>query len=160
MNNNKSGLFFVGSVVIFLVLFGIITMVLNNMNNVAKNVTAPASMEPEVVEERIKPVAEVEIGEPPAVQAPPAETTETASAGGVGEQIVSSVCATCHAAGLMQSPKLGSASDWAPRIDKGIETLYDHAINGFKAMPARGGNPDLSDEDVKAAVDFMVSGAQ
>lgn len=160
MNNNKSGKFLVGSIVIFLVLFGVALMVLNNMKDVAKNVTAPASMEPDVVEERIKPVAEVEVGEPPAVEAPPAETTDTASTGGPGEQIVSSVCAACHAAGLMQSPKLGSADDWAPRIEKGIETLYDHAINGFKAMPARGGKPDLSDEDVKAAVDFMVSEAQ
>lgn len=160
MNNKKSGQFFIGSLVIFMVLFGVVLVVLNNMENVAKNVTAPESMEPEAVEERIKPIAQVEIGEPPAVEAPPAEATDTGGAGGPGEQIVSSVCATCHAAGLMQSPKLGSADEWAPRIEKGIETLYDHAINGFKTMPARGGNPDLSDDDVKAAVDYMVSQAQ
>jgi cytochrome c5 len=60
----------------------------------------------------------------------------------------------------MQSPKLGSADDWAPRIEKGIETLYDHAINGFNMMPAKGGRADLSDDDIKAAVDFMVSNAK
>lgn len=159
MNNHKSGKFFVGSIVAFLVLFGIALLILSNMRGVAKDVTAPASMEPEVVEERIQPIAEVNIGEPPAVEAPPAET-ETASAGGPGEQIVTSVCAACHGTGLMQSPKLGDAADWAPRIEKGIETLYDHAINGFNMMPAKGGRADLTDEEVKAAVDHMVSQAQ
>jgi cytochrome c5 len=159
VNNNKSGKFFVGSLVIFLVLFGIVLMVLSNMKDVAKNVTAPASMDAEAVAERIQPVAEVNVGEPPVVEAPAVEATED-TAGGVGEQIVTSVCAACHAAGLMQSPKLGSADDWAPRIEKGIETLYNHAINGFNMMPAKGGRADLSDDDIKAAVDFMVSGAQ
>ena len=159
MNNNKSGKFFVGSLVIFLVLFGVISMILSNMKDVAKNVTAPASMEAEAIAERIQPVAEVNVGEPPVVEAPAVVATED-SAGGAGEQIVTSVCAACHAAGLMQSPKLGSADDWAPRIEKGIETLYTHAINGFNMMPAKGGRADLSDDDIKAAVDFMVSGAQ
>lgn len=156
MNKNKSGTFLVGSLVTFAILFGIVLLILDSMEDVAKNATPPASMEPEVVQERIEPVAEVTVGEPPAVEAPPAET-DTASSGGVGEQIVSSVCASCHAAGLMQSPKLGSADDWAPRIDKGIETLYDHAINGFNMMPAKGGRADLTDEEVKAAVDYMVA---
>ncbi len=159
MNNNKSGKFFVGSLVIFLVLFGVISMVLSNMKDVAKNVTAPASMDAEAIAERIQPVAEVNVGEPPVVEAPAVDTSEN-TAGGAGEQIVTSVCAACHAAGLMQSPKLGSADDWAPRIAKGIETLYTHAINGFNMMPAKGGRADLSDDDIKAAVDFMVSGAQ
>ncbi len=159
MNNNKSGKFFVGSVVIFLVLFGLALVILNNMKQVGKNATAPESMEPEAVEERIQPVAEVNVGEPPAVEAPPAETEE-ASTGGPGEQIVTSVCATCHAAGLMQSPKLGNAGDWAPRIEKGIETLYTHAIDGFNMMPAKGGRSDLTDDEVKAAVDYMLSEVQ
>jgi cytochrome c5 len=159
VNNNKSGKFFVGSLVIFLVLFGVVSMVLSNMKDVAKNVTAPASMDAEAIAERIQPVAEVNVGEPPVVEAPAVATAED-TAGGAGEQIVTSVCAACHAAGLMQSPKLGSADDWAPRIEKGIETLYTHAINGFNMMPAKGGRADLSDDDIKAAVDFMVSGAQ
>lgn len=159
MNNNKSGKFFVGSVVIFLVLFGVVLMVLSNMQDVAKNVTAPASMDAEAVAERIKPVAEVNVGEPPVVEAPAAEPVAD-TAGGPGEQIVTAVCAACHAAGLMQSPKLGSVDDWAPRIEKGIETLYDHAINGFNMMPAKGGRADLSDDEIKAAVDHMIAGAQ
>lgn len=159
MNNNKSGKFFVGSLVTFLVLFGIVLVILSNMRDIGKNVTAPESMEPEVVEDRIKPVAEVEVGEPPQVVAPAVEA-DTDSTGGAGQNIVTTVCAACHGAGLMGSPKLGNADDWAPRIDKGIDTLHDHAINGFNMMPARGGNPNLTDEEVMAAVDYMVSQAQ
>ncbi|WP_438971309.1 c-type cytochrome [Methylophaga sp.] len=159
MDNNKSGQFFIGSIVTFALLFGLVLIILNNMENVAKNVTAPEKMDAETVAERIKPVAEVTVGEPPAVQAP-VESEADASAGGPGEKIVTQVCAACHAAGLMQSPKLASASDWAPRIEKGIETLYKHAIEGFKMMPAKGGRSDLSDGEIKAAVDYMVQEAQ
>lgn len=161
MNNKKSGQFFVGSLVIFLVLFGVVLVVLNNMENVAKNVTAPESMEPEAVEERIKPIAQVEIGEPPAVEAPAADAAETGGAGSSGEQVFSSVCIACHATnGLPTAPSLGNAKEWAPRIEKGMDTLYQHAINGFNTMPARGGNANLTDEEVQAAVDYMVSQAQ
>lgn len=73
-----------------------------------------------------------------------------------GEQIVKSICKRCHAFGMMRAPKLGSERDWAPRIEKGKDVLYDHALNGFNKMPARG-DRDLSDEQVKAAVDYMIS---
>ncbi len=51
---------------------------------------------------------------------------------------------------------LGSVDDWASRIEKGSETLYDHAINGFNAMPAMGLCSDCSDEEIQATVDYMV----
>lgn len=159
MNQNKSGKFFVGSLVTFAILYGIIQIILTNATAVGKSMVTPESMAPEAVVERIKPVAEVTVGEPPAVEAPAVEETTTA-ASGPGETIVNQVCATCHGSGLMSSPKLGNAGDWSPRIEKGIDTLYDHALNGFNMMPARGGRPDLSDDDVKAAVDYMVSQAQ
>ncbi|WP_273152618.1 c-type cytochrome [Methylophaga thiooxydans] len=159
MNSNTSGRFFVGSLVTFALLFGLVLIIFNSMQDVTKNVTEPEKMDAETVESRIKPVAEVTVGEPPVVEAP--VVTETAdTAGGVGEQLVTQVCAACHGAGLMQSPKLGNVSDWAPRIEKGIETLYKHAIEGFNMMPAKGGRADLSDDDIKAAVDYMVQQAQ
>ena len=73
-----------------------------------------------------------------------------------GESIYKAICATCHDAGLVGAPRTGTA-DWAAREAKGRATLYDHAINGFNAMPARGGSPDLSDEEVKNAVDFILA---
>ncbi|MGS0468737.1 c-type cytochrome [Cobetia marina] len=62
----------------------------------------------------------------------------------------------CHTTGAAGAPRLGEAGDWEARLAKGDETLYTHAIEGFNAMPAKGGNPALSDEEVKAAVDYLL----
>ncbi len=153
MASQKSGKFFVGSIVTFLIVFGVVKIILSNMQDVAKHVVAPESMAAEDVAERIKPVAEVYIGEAPVVAAAPV-VEETV---GGGAQIVTQVCAVCHATGMMSSPKLGDADGWAPRIEKGVDVLYESAINGLNMMPARGGRPDLSDDDVKAAVDHMIA---
>ena len=75
-----------------------------------------------------------------------------------GKTVYNAVCQTCHASGLLGSPILGDAGAWGPRIAKGTETLYTHAINGFNAMPAKGG-ADIPDEEVQSAVDYMVSEA-
>lgn len=75
-----------------------------------------------------------------------------------GKAVYSAVCQTCHATGLLGSPKLGDAGAWGPRIAKGKDTLYTHAINGFNAMPAKGG-ADIPDEEVQSAVDYMVDEA-
>ncbi len=65
----------------------------------------------------------------------------------------------CHAAGVAGAPKPGNKEEWAPRIAQGKDTMYKHALEGFTGdkgmMPARGGNTSLTDEQVKAAVDFM-----
>lgn len=72
-----------------------------------------------------------------------------------GASIYKAVCHTCHEAGLVGAPKFGNAGDWAARIAKGKDTLYHNAINGFNAMPAKGG-ADILDEEVQNAVDYMV----
>lgn len=151
MSSQNSDKFFVGSIIVFLIVFGLENVLLSTMQSVAKNVVTPASMTAEDVAERIKPVADVYVGEAPvAVAAAPVASVS-------GEDIVAQVCAMCHSTGMMSSPKLGKTSDWAPRMEAGIETLYSNAINGLNMMPARGGRPDLSDDDVKAAVDHMLS---
>ncbi|MDR9436704.1 MAG: c-type cytochrome [Thiohalophilus sp.] len=76
-----------------------------------------------------------------------------------GQNTYQQACFACHGTGAAGAPKL-EKSAWADRLSKGKETLYNHAINGFNAMPAKGGRADLSDADVKAAVDFMVSEVQ
>ena len=73
-----------------------------------------------------------------------------------GKAVYDAVCHTCHATGLLGSPALGDAGAWGPRAAKGKDTLYNHAINGFNAMPAKGG-ADIPDEEVQNAVDYMVS---
>ena len=78
-----------------------------------------------------------------------------------GEEVYTSSCAACHDAGIAGAPKTGDAAAWSARIAQGNDTLYSHAIQGYQGsagfMPAKGGNAALSDDNVKAAVDYMVS---
>ncbi len=84
-------------------------------------------------------------------------------AGGVlaasGKAVYDKTCALCHAAGVAGAPKPGNAADWNPRIAAGGPArLYKSALEGTpKGMPAKGGNPQLTDAEVRAAVDYMVS---
>jgi len=72
-----------------------------------------------------------------------------------GEAVYGGICMACHEAGVAGAPVRGDAAAWEPRLAKGMDTLYDHAINGFNAMPPKGGNPSLSDDEIKAAVIYM-----
>ncbi len=78
----------------------------------------------------------------------------------LGKGVYGKTCAMCHAAGVAGAPKPGDKADWGPRIAQGKDTLYKHAIEGFTGakglMPAKGAAPNLTDAEVKAAVDFMV----
>lgn len=118
-----------------------------------------------LTEERIKPVADVYTAEDG--PAPIKEATEVAVAEAApvqaaafdgsldGEMIYNTVCAACHATGVAAAPKPGSP-EMAQRAEKGLEALMQTALNGLNAMPARGGRPDLSDEQVQAVVEFMI----
>ena len=82
-----------------------------------------------------------------------------ASGGGSrsGEEIYNSKCTACHATGAAGAPKTGVADDWADRIAKGVDTLYTSAISGLNGMPPKGLCMDCSDEEMKAAVDYMLA---
>ncbi|MBY0579934.1 MAG: c-type cytochrome [Burkholderiales bacterium] len=77
-----------------------------------------------------------------------------------GEQVFKSVCAMCHASGMMGAPKFGDKKAWEPRIAQGDATLLQHALAGIRKMPARGGKASLTDGEVKAAVEYMVAHAK
>ena len=72
-------------------------------------------------------------------------------------QLYTKNCKVCHAQGINGAPIFGNAKMWGPRIEKGIPTLTEHAINGFGLMPAKGGKTELSDEEVSTIVEYMVS---
>jgi cytochrome c5 len=113
------------------------------------------------VAQRIRLVGSVcLVGQPCAeeVVAAPA-ATETAVARS-GEEVYNAACMACHSAGVMGAPVTGDKGQWGARIAQGKETLYQHSINGFNAMPAKGGCASCSDDDIKAAVDFLVAKAQ
>lgn len=102
----------------------------------------------------------------PAAAAPaeaPAAAPVASADNAAGKSVYNKTCALCHGAGVAGAPKVGDKADWGPRIAQGKDTLYKHAIEGFTGakgmMPARGGGAGLSDDDVKAAVDFMADKA-
>ena len=78
-----------------------------------------------------------------------------------GKAVYEANCQSCHGAGIMGAPKTGDNDAWSARIEQGMETLISKSITGFTGekfmMPAKGGNPDLSDAEVGDAVAYMVS---
>ena len=74
-----------------------------------------------------------------------------------GGEVYKAVCAACHDSGAAGAPKLGDAAAWTARIGQGYDTLVKHALEGIRAMPAKGGNPDLDDVEVARAVVFMAN---
>jgi cytochrome c5 len=72
-----------------------------------------------------------------------------------GATVYKTVCSACHATGVAGSPKADDKAAWAPRLAQGKDALYASAMNGKNAMPKRGGAADLSDAELKAAVDYL-----
>ncbi len=124
---------------------------------------APESaMTPQAIAARIAPVGRVEFTETalaPAAAAAPASAEPTAAKAGPpdGKHIYSTVCFACHATGAAGSPKFGDKAAWAPRLALGLDTLVKVAMTGKGAMPPKGGNPSLTEADIRAAVEYMVS---
>lgn len=126
--------------------------------------------DPEVlaaVEERIVPVGRVllmgdeELAAAAAAAVARPEPVETAR---TGPQVYNLACITCHGTGISGAPRMGDAAAWAPRIEKGMETLNMHALQGYQGdagfMPAKGGFTMLSDQEVIDAVQYMVEQSQ
>lgn len=90
-------------------------------------------------------------------QLPAAQEAAPAAAGIDGEKVYKSSCFTCHDVGIANSPKSGDKAAWKQRTTGGMDALYANALNGKGAMPAKGGNPTLSDAEIKAAVDWMIT---
>lgn len=106
------------------------------------------SLGEEAVAARLRPVAEegftlVDANAPKVLQA--------------GDAVYTAVCAACHSAGVAGAPKVGAAGDWTARLAQGYDTLVKHAIEGIRAMPAKGGNPDLDNLEVERAVVYMAN---
>lgn len=111
------------------------------------------------IEERLEPVGSVCMaGEDCAGAASATASADDSSGPRDAAQIYSSGCAACHDAGVSGAPVMGDADAWAARLEeKGKESLYDHAINGFNAMPAKGMCSDCSDEEIEITVDYMLA---
>ncbi len=158
-------------VLAFVVPLAIIYMIIQLVMGTGKR-DDPA-MRDKAVAERIQPVGSVEVGKEPspllAAPAPAAAPAAPVAAptGAVaavpagdtakGKSVYDASCTACHGAGVAGAPKLGDTTAWAPRLKAGADAMVASAIKGKNAMPPKGGNLALSDADVKAAVDYMVS---
>ncbi|CAG0951655.1 Cytochrome c-555 [Methylophilaceae bacterium] len=134
-------------------------------NEAGARFNPPAAAAPVEEEAVAAPIEETAVAK--AAPAPAAEeksspaaavaTEPVASIGKAGEQTFQAVCAMCHNSGLMGAPKVGDKAGWAPRIAQGKDTLIQHGIKGIRMMPAKGGNPGLSDDEVAQAVIYMAN---
>jgi cytochrome c5 len=131
------------------------------------------AMSPEAVAKRLAPVAKLAIdpNAPPPAAAPaaavpvasvtiPPAAAKTAAAGANGKDVYTKTCSACHAMGVAGAPKFGDKAAWGPRLKEGIDHLLGVALKGQGAMPPKGGNPALSDADVKAAIEYMAAAAK
>ena len=110
----------------------------------------PNAMTPEAVAARIQPVGRVEIA---------ARGGGGAAGAKSGEEVVKSVCTTCHQTGVANAPKIGDKAAWAPHIQHGLQDMIATALKGKGAMPPKGGNPSLTDDEVARAVVYMANQA-
>jgi len=113
------------------------------------------------VAERIRPVAQVNLASAETPREPVENAAAAPTTSRSGQQVFESTCTACHGAGIAGAPKLGDKTQWAKHIAKGRDALYASAVNGVQGsagvMPPKGGNPGLSNAEVRAAVDYMVA---
>ena len=102
------------------------------------------AMSEKAIAERMQPVGFVAVADSGA-----AKSLQT------GEAVYAAACSACHATGVAGAPRTGDVAAWAPRFKQGFDLLVKHAVDGFKAMPAKGGNPSLDAIEVARAVAFM-----
>lgn len=130
----------------FIVPIAIIILLVTYVTGAKREGAGASSMTPEAVAERLRPVGSVVV----------------ASTGGgagralqSGEAVYTLACSACHTPGIAGAPKTGDAGAWKPRLAQGFDTLVKHAVEGFKAMPAKGGNASLDPVEVARAVAYM-----
>jgi cytochrome c5 len=115
------------------------------------------------IAERLKPVGEVkvyagtQVAATAVAAAAPTTGAPATGAADLGKTTYDAACAVCHTAGIAGAPKTGDKAGWSSRVSQAKETLYLSALKGKGVMPAKGGNPGLADEAVKAAVDYLIS---
>jgi len=139
------------------------------MSNLTQDPDTNSSVEYQrSVADRIRPFGqvympgeEIDTGKPLVVLAAHSEPVATTMS---GPQVYNEACIVCHATGIGGAPTIGDEVAWQPRVAKGNDTLYLNAIEGYigstGSMPQKGGRLDLSDDEVRRAVDYMVSELQ
>lgn len=156
MNNHEDR----ESVKVFAGLFGGLIALVVILFGLARLVVSGANLNPpggsQTVAERMQPVGKVTVAS--SVMDTVIQPAQAAAAN--GKAVFDQTCTACHGPGIAGAPKFGDKAAWKHHIAKGLPVLYKHAEEGFHGssgyMPARGGNPSLSNAQVEAAVRYMV----
>jgi len=109
---------------------------------------------PEQIVERIKASGQLCRAGDPCVTAGTVFSASAMPRGGM--EVYQGFCFACHTTGASNSPILGDMAAWAPRIEKGMDVLYESTFNGINLMPARGTCNNCTDDELRAAVDYML----
>ncbi|MEO1889161.1 MAG: c-type cytochrome [Cycloclasticus sp.] len=160
MSEDKQILNDIGKVIGLLIAVAVVISVIA-ITLVGDEIISGAKFQEKKVLDRIKPLGVVATTAAEAKEASPMVEAVSVEKGPMtAEQIYNTACMACHTTGAAGAPKTGDVAAWAPRIAQGADVLFEHATKGFKGMPPRGGSPQLSDEDITAAIDFMVANSQ
>lgn len=111
------------------------------------------SLEEDAIEKRLIPEGKVHIDRDANAAAPVAKTLSADA----GKKRYEYTCKMCHDAGVAGAPKITDKEHWQPRLAEGMETLVQHALHGYKAMPPKGGCMTCDDEEIKKTVEYMMS---
>ncbi|HET6545186.1 MAG TPA: c-type cytochrome [Rhodanobacteraceae bacterium] len=154
----------IGALMLIAILLGVLAAHIYGNNPPPQN---PGQQQ--VIDQRLAPVGAVFAGDTGrAAMLAAQEAAKKAAASQVayggtldGKTIFGNLCQTCHTTGAAGAPKITDKTAWGPRVAEGLETLIQHAIDGYtgpdgNVMPPRGGNPALTDAQVKATVQWMV----
>ena len=106
--------------------------------------------------DRTKPSGKINLQSNPSIE-PKSKPIVTASKKLSGKEVYDAACMSCHASGAAGAPMIGNKDQWSDRLSKGKEVLYSSAVNGIGVMPAKGGIATLSNDEVKSAVDYLIS---
>ncbi|MFI0398919.1 MAG: cytochrome c-550 PedF [Thiolinea sp.] len=89
----------------------------------------------------------------------PSTNTPASTVARTGEEVFNTVCTACHTAGILNAPKIDDKAAWEPRAAKGLQGLLAASINGLNQMPAKGGNPSLTEQELSDAITYMLGKA-
>lgn len=151
------------AVLVLLVLFAFFAYFVASA--IGENAFQARQSSPQAVLDRIAPAAQVRVGEPgetvaaakpaeePAAEPEPAPAVADA---GSGAEVYNNACMACHATGAANAPKVGDKEAWQPRAEQGMDILIQSAIKGKGAMPPKGGYPNLTEDQIKGAIRYML----
>lgn len=130
----------------------VVAMLLAFAMGTASAAMMPQDMSDEAIAERIKAIGKVKL-------AGEEDSSQQASADGPrsGQAVYDKFCMACHTSGALGAPKINVAADWEARLEQGMDTVFDHAWEGFNAMPPKGTCNDCSEEEIQAAIDYMIA---